>query len=210
MMRWGLAFFGALLFAAQLRAQERRPVLLEGEVGLERFNDASVRSVFRTGGSARLGPAFQFADEGRLRLRPQLGMKLFANQIDEHVTEQLLFVKLGAQASYDLFYVGQTTFFPYISTEYNWASNFDAESYGDEDTSFSERYLHGNGFSYELGLRVQVRTWYVKMGYEHFNPNMRIRDTIREEDQSSGYDTPRSYPFRFDALNISVGFSILP
>lgn len=210
MKGWGLALIGVLLSLAQLRAQERKPVFFEGEVGMERLNAGAVRSVFPMGGTIRLGPAFMFANEGRLRLRPQLGMKLFANRIDENITEQLLFVKLGGQVSYDLFYVGQTTFFPYVSTEFNWVSNYDAESYGDEDTSFSERYLHGNGLSYEFGMRVQVRNWFVKMGYEYFNPNMRIRDALLEDDLSSGYDTPRSHPFRFNTLNISVGFSIIP
>ncbi len=199
-----------LLAVLPLRGQQSVPVYLEGEFGVDRFGDASVRSVFPAGAAFRLGAAFALADQGRLRLRPQGGVKFFGNKIDEEVTEQLLIIKGGIQVSYDAFFLGQTTFFPYLGIDYNWVSNFDMESYGEEDVSYSENYLRGTGMSQEIGLRVQIREWYVKAGYELFRPRLRVRRSIVDDDLTSGYLTPSSHAFPFNTVNISLGFSIRP
>lgn len=201
---------GLLLLSTSVQAQRAVPVLLEGEVGVERFSDAAVRSVFPVGANLRLGPAFVMASEGRLRLRPQVGLKLFLNEIEEGLTEHLLFFKLGGQVCYDLFYIGQTTFFPYVAAEFNWVSNFDAERYADDDVSFSENYLRGSGWSQEMGFRVQWREVFLKAGCEFFNPTLRARQSLIEEDLAAGYVTPESQVFRFHTLNISIGFSLFP
>ena len=84
------------------------------------------------------------------------------------------------------------------------------ESYGEDDVSYSENYLRGTGISEEVGLRVQVSDWYVKAGYELFRPRLRVRQSIVDDDLTSGYVTPPSHPFRFNTVNISIGFSIRP
>lgn len=204
-------WIGAVLLATlPLHAQQKVPVYLEGEFGIDRFSDASVRSVFPAGAAIRLGAAFALTDAERLRLRPQGGVQFFGNKIDEEITEQLLIVKGGVQVSYDVFFVGQATFFPYLAVDYNWVSNFDMESYDEEDATYSENYLHGNGPSQEAGLRVQIREWYIKVGYEWFNPRLRVRRSIIEDDLVAGFLTPSSHSFRFNSLNVSLGFSIRP
>ncbi|PPL03528.1 hypothetical protein [Parapedobacter indicus] len=204
-------WMGVLLLAAlELHAQRSLPVYLEGEFGVERFGDASVRSVFPTGAALRLGAAFALADQGRLRLRPQGGVTFYGNKINEEVTEQLLFVKGGMQVSYDAFFLGRMTFFPYLGIDYNWVSNFDMESYDGEEATYSENYLHGTGISQEIGLRVQISEWYVKAGYGLFRSQLRVRRSILDNDLTSGYVTPPSHSFQFDTINISVGFSIRP
>lgn len=204
---WMILFSLAVL---PLRGQQSIPVYLEGEIGVDRFGDGDVRSVFPAGAAFRLGAAFALADQERLRLRPQGGVKFFGNTIDEEVTEQLLIIKGGVQVSYDAFFLGRTTFFPYLAVDYNWVSNFDMESYGEDDVSYSENYLRGTGISEEVGLRVQVSDWYVKAGYELFRPRLRVRQSIVDDDLTSGYVTPPSHPFRFNTVNISIGFSIRP
>ncbi|GGC17795.1 hypothetical protein GCM10011386_07160 [Parapedobacter defluvii] len=204
-------WIGILLLASlRLNAQQEVPVYLEGEFGVDRFGEASIRSVFPAGAVIRLGAAFALADQGRLRLRPQGGVKYFGNKIDEEITEQLLVIKAGVQASYDVFFIGQATFFPYLGVDYNWVSNFDMEDYGEEDATYSENYLRGSGMSQEIGLRVQIREWYVKAGYELFRPRLRAKRSIIEDDLAGGYLTPSSHAFRFNTLNISIGFSIQP
>ena len=200
-----------LLFAVlSLRAQQSVPVYLEGEIGGRLFSNASIRSVFPAGAAFRLGAALALADEGRLRLRPQGGVTFFSNQIDEDITEQLLVVKGGMEVSYDAYFVGRTTFFPYAALDYNWVFNFDMESYGEDDVSYSENYLRGNGLSQEVGLRVQVGEWYVKAGYEFFKPRLRVQRSLINDDLESGYVTPSSHVFLLNTVNISVGFSIQP
>ena len=202
----------ALLFlATTLSAQEKRPVFLELEAGIERFASPSMHSVFPAGAHLTLGPVFALASEGRLRLRPQAGVSLFFNEIDEWVTEQLIIPKLGGQVSYDAFYVRQVTFFPYLAAEFNWVANYDAESDGggeDENITYSDSYLTGTGFSQEVGLRVQVRDWYVKMGYAFFSPRLKVRRDIVADDLASGYLTPRSHSFNFNRINITVGATL--
>lgn len=207
-----MGWIGLLLSATTLSAQEKLPVSLDVEAGVERFSSSSMRSVFPVGGNLKIGPVFAVADEWRLRLRPQAGFKMFFNEIDEWVTEQLLIIKVGAQVSYDVFYVGQVTFFPYLAADFNWVTNFDAESDGgsgeDESITYSDSYLKGSGFSEELGLRVQMPKWYVKMGYEFFNPRLKTRRNIIEEDLASGYLTPKAHTFNFNTFNITIGATL--
>lgn len=200
-----------MLSGLELPAQEKFPVFLEAEVGVDRFAASAMHSVFPAGANLKLGPVFAFADEKRLRLRPHAGVKFFFNEIDDWVTEQLLVVKLGGQVSYDMFYVGQTTFFPYLAADFNWVANYDAESEGDgddADVTYSDSYLRGSGFSQEVGLRVQVREWYVKVGYEFFNPRLKVKKGLIEDDLASGYITPRSHQFDFNSFNITVGATL--
>lgn len=198
------------LATLHLYGQRSVPVYLEGEFGIDRFTDASVRSVFPAGAAFGLGAAFALTDQERLRLRPQGGVTFFGNKIDDQITEQLLIIKAGIQVSYDALFFGQTTFFPYLSVDYNWVSNFDMENYGEDDVSYSENYLRGTGISQEIGLRVQIREWYVKAGYELFRPRLRVRRAIQDDDLTSGYLTPSSHVFPFNTVNISLGFSIRP
>ncbi len=192
-----------------LRAQEKHPIFLEVEAGAERFSDRGVRAVFPLGFNVELGTAFAMADESRLRLRPQVGAKLFFNEIESGITEQLRMIRLGAQVSYDIYYIGQTTFFPYLSADFNWVANYDAESNGGvgdlENITFSDNYLRGSGFSQEIGMRFQFREWYVKMGYEFFGPRLKARKTLIEGDLASGYITPVSHPFNLNTINVTVG-----
>ena len=199
-----------LAAALGLRAQQSMPVYLEGEIGVERFADAAVRSVFPAGAAFQLGPSFALANEGRLRLRPQGGVVFFSNQIDENITEQLLNVKAGVQVSYDAYFIGRTTFFPYVALDYNWVSNFDMESYGDDDVSYSENYLRGRGLSQAVGLRVQRGEWYIKAGYVWFRPRLRVQQALVDDDLASGYITPSSHVFSLNTVVISIGFSIRP
>lgn len=197
-----------ILSVLGLSAQEKFPVFLDAEIGIERFAASAMHSVFPAGANLKVGPVFAFANEWRLRLRPHAGVKFFSNEIDDRVTEQLLVVKLGGQVSYDVFYLGQATFFPYLAADFNWVANFDAEQEGDGDDAsiiYSDSYLKGSGFSQEAGLRVQMREWYVKLGYEFFRPRLKVRRGIIEDDLASGYITPRNHPFNFNSFNISVG-----
>ncbi|SKB47633.1 hypothetical protein SAMN05660226_01544 [Parapedobacter luteus] len=197
-----------LFFISELSAQEKSPVFLELEGGVERFSDAPLRSVFPGGINLTLGPAFSVADQGRLRLRPQTGIKLFFNELDEWTTEHLRVIRLGGQASYDAFFVGQTTFFPYFAIDFNWVANYDAESAaaGDgERVSFSDNYLKGSGISQALGLRMQYREFYVKLGYEFFYPRLKVEKKVMNDDVAAGYITPTSYPFNFNVINLSLG-----
>jgi len=207
-----LALVWLLLLSTELSAQERLPVLFELEAGIERLDAGAVRAVFPAGGSLKIGAVFAVADQGRLRLRPNAGVKVFFNELDEWTTEHLRLIRLGGQVSYDLFFVGQTTFFPYVAADFNWVANYDAESDGgsgdDEQISFSEHYLRGTGFSQEVGVRAQYREFYVKLGYEIFNPRLKIRSAIVEEDLAAGYRTPRSHPFNFNTLNLSIGVTV--
>ncbi|MFC3199263.1 hypothetical protein ACFOET_16685 [Parapedobacter deserti] len=199
---------------AELVAQSRLPVLLELEGGIEWLGNTSVRRVFPAGGSLKLGPVFAMADQGRLRLRPQAGFKLFFNELDEWTTEHLRMIRLGGQVSYDLFYVGHTTFFPYAAADFNWVANYDAESDGStgdaENTTFSDSYLKGSGFSTEVGMRIQYREFYIKLGYEVLNPRLRVKGYLIDEDLEAGYMTPPSHLFNFNAVNLSVGITIGP
>jgi len=201
-----------MILVALLRAsaQQQTPIYLEGEFGVAAFTNASVRSVFPAGAVVRLGAALALADENRLRLRPQLGATFFGNKIDESITEQLLFVGGGIEVSYDAFYVKQITFFPYVSASYRGVSNFDMESYDDTDATYSESHLRGSGIAQEIGLRIQLRDWYVKGGYQLFSPRLQARKSIVEDDLSGGYVTPSTHRFHFDTVSLSVGFSIRP
>ncbi|SEL57884.1 hypothetical protein [Parapedobacter koreensis] len=206
-LAWVLLFFSM----AKLSAQERLPVFLEMEGGVERFGDASLRSVFPGGMNLTLGPAFSLADQGRLRLRPQAGFKLFFNELDEWTTEHLRFIRLGGQASYDAFYIGQTTFFPFFAIDFNWVANYDAESEatGDsENVSFSDNYLKGWGFSQVAGLRIQYQEFYLKVGYEFFNPRLKATNDVIDGDRVDGYITPSSRRFNFNTINFSLGATV--
>ncbi len=197
-----------MLLAAGVFAQEKFPVFLEAEVGMDRFTASAAHSIFPVGANLKVGPVFGFGDQWRLRLRPQGGVTFFSNKIDEWVTEQLLIAKLGGQVSYDAFFLGQTTFFPYLAADFNWVANFDAEQEGDGDdanVTYSDSYLKGAAFSQEVGLRLQVREWYVKLGYTFFSPRLKIRKDIIEDDLESGYLTPPNHRFHFNSFNIGVG-----
>src|SRR3546814_6927206 len=107
-----------------------------------------------------------------------------------------------------MFDLGDATFFPYLAADFNWVANVDAEKEGDgddADVTYSDSYLKGAGFSQEVGLRVQVREWYVKLGYEFFNPRLKVRKGIIDDDLASGYLTPRNHRFNFNSFNITVG-----
>lgn len=203
-----------MLSASGLLAQETQelpekfPVLLDAEAGANRFTSSTLHAVFPVGASLKVGPVFAFGDQWRFRLRPHAGVTFFSNKIDEWVTEQLLIVKLGGQVSYDAFYLGQATFFPYVAADFNWAANFDAETEGDGDDAnitYSDSYLRGTGFSQEVGLRVQMRQWYVKAGYAFFRPRLKVRKDIIDDDLASGYITPPNHRFNFNSVNIAVG-----
>ena len=213
-MRWLATILAGLVLmfsATRLCAQERFPVLLDAEVGAERFTSSPIRSVFPMGATLKVGPVFAFGDQWRLRMRPHAGVTFFSNKIDDWITEQLLMVKLGGQVSYDIWYLGQATFFPYLAADFNWVANFDAEEVGDGNDSniqYSESYLRGNGFSQEVGMRVQIRDWYVKLGYTFFNPKLKVRRDVIDDDLASGYITPPSHRFNFNSFNITVGASL--
>ena len=213
-MRWLATILAAVALMVQLphlSAQEvddKFPVLLDAEVGAERFVSSSIHSVFPVGAGLKVGPAFAFGDEWRLRVRPQVGVTFFSNRLDEWANEQLLIVKVGGQLSYDLFYLGQVTFFPYVGADFNWVANFDAEEVGEGDDSsveYSDSYLKGNGFSQELGMRVQMRDWYVKAGYTFFSPRLKVRRDVIDDDLAAGYLTPASHRFNFNSFHIAVG-----
>ncbi|MEC3881183.1 hypothetical protein [Parapedobacter sp. 10938] len=197
-----------MLSASGLSAQEKFPVFLDAEIGVQRFAASAMHSVFPAGANLKIGPVFAFGDQWRLRLRPHAGVTFYSNKIDDWVTEQLLIVKLGGQVSYDVFYLGQATFFPYLAADFNWVANFDAEKEGDGDdanVTYSDSYLKGTGFSQEAGLRVQMREWYVKFGYEFFSPRLKVRKDIIDDDLASGYLTPRNHRFNFNSFNVTVG-----
>ncbi|MGK6349695.1 hypothetical protein [Parapedobacter sp. DT-150] len=200
------------LSATALFAQDDLRVLWELEGGVSRFSDGEVNKVFPVGIHVSAGPVFALADQGRLRLRPHAGAKFFFNELDEWTTEHLRFLRLGGQVSYDAFYIGQTTFFPYAAADFNWVANYDAESDGgsgdDENVSFSDSYLRGAGFSQAIGLRVQYREMYIKLGYEFFDTRLRVRKSIIDEDLAAGYITPISHPFNFNTINLSVGLTV--
>ncbi|MGV3761926.1 hypothetical protein [Parapedobacter sp.] len=213
-MKWTQIIAGwmmLVLSVSNLPAQERPekfPVLLDAEVGVDRFTASTMHSIFPVGANLKLGPVFAFGDQWRFRMRPHAGVTFFSNEIDDWVTEQLLIVELGGQVSYDAFYFGQATFFPYVAADFNWVGNFDAEQEGDgddTDVTYSDSYLRGTGFSQEMGLRIQVREWYVKLGYEFFRPRLKIQKEIIEDDLASGYITPRTHRFNFNSFNMTVG-----
>jgi len=217
-MSWCKTMFAGwvalMLSVSGLSAQETQavpekfPVLLDAEIGASRFTSPATRSVFPLGANLKVGPVFAFGDQWRFRLRPQVGVTFFSNRIDDWVTEQLLIVKLGGQVSYDAFYLGQATFFPYLAADFNWVANFDAEEVGEGDdtnVTYSDSYLKGTGFSQEVGVRVQVREWYVKLGYEFFSPRLQVRQDVINDDLASGYITPPNHRFNFNSFNISVG-----
>ncbi|MFB2119922.1 hypothetical protein ACEVG1_11965 [Parapedobacter sp. 2B3] len=210
-MKWTNMLTGwtaLILSVSALSAQEKPSVFLDAEVGIDRFAAGAMHAVFPVGANLKAGPVFAFADEWRLRLRPHAGVRFFSNKLDDWVTEQLLVVKLGGQVSYDVFYLGQATFFPYLAADFNWVANYDAEKEGDGDdanVTYSDSYLKGTGFSQEAGLRVQVREWYVKFGYELFSPRLKVRKNVIDDDLAAGYLTPRNHRFNFNSFNITVG-----
>lgn len=199
--------FFAIASVSILHAQEERiPIFYELEGGVAWFPDNGVRSVFPAGLTLKTGPSFALGNDARLRLRPQAGVKIFIKQEDSNLMEYLRILKLGGEVSYDAHYAGGITFFPYLSIDYNWVANYDAENAGtDQEVIYSENYIRGSGISQELGLKVQYRQFYIKGGYEFFRPVLRIRRSILEEDLAGGYLTPVSHRFDFNAFNISVG-----
>src|SRR5690554_4207493 len=100
-----------LLAGLRLAAQEELPsmaVNLELEGGAAVFQGKSMRSDFPVGLSLDLGAELSTGRDLRVRVRPQVGLRLFSRDIDRNIDEQFRLIRLGGTFSYDAYFVGQT------------------------------------------------------------------------------------------------------
>lgn len=216
MLRKFLTIFFLILSVAvqgqdEFMIEKPLETFFELEAGYSGLVDRDVRSVFRGGAQLLVGVDLAFGPQNRYRFRPQAGVVFFINQQGEFFQERLRIIKTGGQFSYDAYFIGQTTFFPYVSLDYNFVNNYDWESDGvdfdgnHQNVRYSDSYLRGRGLSTELGLKIQYRNFYTKLGYQFFQPTLRVRDSIVEEELWLGYRTPGSHQFNLNSFNVTVG-----
>ncbi len=211
----------ALALGSRAVAQEDLPrtaAYLELEGGAAMFQSSSMRSDFPVGLQMALGVEFATGNDLRVRLRPQAGLRFFSKYIEQNTNEHFRILRLGGTISYDAYFMGQTSFFPYVSMNYNWVSNYDAEtvgydSEGQPNIVYSDSFIKGGGFSTELGLKVQYRRFYVKGGFDLFKPILRVQ-FVEEDEQSMQGEGDRQVfivrhqrePFNLNAFNLSIGY----
>lgn len=191
---------------------------LELEGGLAMFQSSSLRRDFPIGLQLAFGTELATGRDLRVRLRPQVGVRFFSQPVEEDTNKHFRIFRLGMTFGYDTYFVGQTTFFPYLTLNYNWVNQYDAETIGYDSEGratvvYSDSDIKGNGVSTELGLKIQYQRFYVKGGFDIFRPVLRVRYTeeverIESDDRLSIVLQTRHQreTFNLNAFSLSIGY----
>lgn len=188
---------------------------LELEGGLAMFQSAGMRADFPLGFQLAFGAELATGRDLRIRLRPQLGVRFFTKDVEQDTNEHFRLFRVGSTFGYDAYFIGQTSFFPYVTVNYNWVNNYEAETTGydwegNPTVVYSDSFIKGNGVSAELGLKVQIRSFFVKGGFDVFQPSLRVR--YEEEVEQPDRDRPilqtryRNESFNLNAFSLSIGY----
>lgn len=201
---------------AQEEDLPRMAANLEMEGGVSVFQAKSLRSVLPAGLMLDLGAELSTGRDLRLRLRPQVGVRFFSRDIESNIDEQFRQIRVGGTFSYDAYFRGQTSFFPFVSVNYNWVNNYDAETVGHDSEGrpniiTSDSFIKGGGLSTAFGVKVQYQRFFVRGGYEIFNPILRERyeEEIELPEPDSGTVINVGYQrkaFDLSAFKLSVGY----
>ncbi len=210
---------GFLLGGERVASQEDLPrmaVNMELEGGASMFQAKTLRSDFPAGLMLDLGAELSTGRDLRLRLRPQVGIRFFSRNIERNVDEQFRQIRLGGTFSYDAYFRGQTSFFPFVSFNYNWVNNYDAETVGHDSEGrpniiTSDSFIKGSGLSTAFGVKVQYQRFFIRGGYEIFRPILRERyeEEIELPEPDSGTVTEVRFQrrtFDLSAFNLSIGY----
>lgn len=201
-----------LLAGKRLAAQEELPRIafnVELEGGLSVFHAKSMRADFPVGLMLDLGTELSTGQDLRVRLRPQVGVRFFSHDIERNVDEQFRQIRVGGTFSYDAYFRGQTSFFPFVSLNYNWVDNYDAETVGHDSEGrpnviTSDSFIKGSGLSTTLGLKIQHQRFFVRGGYELFTPLLNVRYAEEVEQVVQHYYRRES--FDLSAFKLSIGY----
>lgn len=206
-----------LLAGGRAAAQEELPRLavnVELEGGASVFSAKSMRSDFPVGLMLDLGTELSTGRDLRVRLRPQIGLRLFSQDIERNIDEQFRLIRVGGAFSYDAYFVGQLSFFPFVALNFNWVNNYDAETVGYDSEGrpnivTSDSFVKGRGVSTALGLKVQYQRFFARGSYDIFTPILNVR-YAKEEEQIGGVQVVHYYyrrePFDLSAFNLSIGY----
>lgn len=206
---------GTCLFA-QEEELPRMGINLELEGGGVMFQSKSLRSDFPVGLMLDLGAELSTGRDLRVRLRPQVGVRFFSKDIGNNIDEQFRQIRMGSTFSYDAYFLKKTSFFPFVSVNYNWVNNYDAETVGYDSEGrpniiTSDSFIKGHGLATAFGIKVQYQRFFVRGGYEVFTPILRQRQEIEvESPEPDGGTVIETFyqrkSFDLSAFNLSVGY----
>lgn len=209
-----------VLAGLRLSAQEGEApkvgVNLELEGGGTMFQSKSLRSDFPVGLMLDLGAELAAGRDLRVRVRPQIGLRFFSKDIGNNIDEQFRQIRVGSTFSYDAYFLKQTSFFPFVSVDYNWVNNYDAETVGYDSEGrpniiTSDSFIKGHGLVTTFGVKVQYQRFFVRGGYEVSTPILRERQEVEVESPEPDGETVtethyQRKSFDLSAFNLSIGY----
>lgn len=209
-----------VLAGLRLSAQEGEApkvgVNLELEGGGTLFQSKSLRSDFPVGLMLDLGAELAAGRDLRVRVRPQIGLRFFSKDIGNNIDEQFRQIRVGSTFSYDAYFLKQTSFFPFVSVDYNWVNNYDAETVGYDSEGrpniiTSDSFIKGHGLVTTFGVKVQYQRFFVRGGYEVSTPILRERQEVEVESPEPDGETVteahyQRKSFDLSAFNLSIGY----
>jgi hypothetical protein len=173
--------------------------------------------VFTTGVNLYAGAELPLMNQ-RLFVQPIGGMKWYFKEITQEnsLTEHFRTWKAGVAFSYNLVSIKQINISPLIRFDYNWSSNYYSETYNYDfysntsSVALSDKYLKGTGISYDLGIKLQKKKWYLKIDHEFFKPVLNVNEQLRSEAYGQGFLIPATYTYNMNSLNLTIGYQIIP
>jgi hypothetical protein len=176
-----------------------------------------LNNVFTAGVNGAIGPVISVLDE-KLSIQPLGGMKWYFKQVKEEnsLTEHFRTWKAGVSVSYTVVGFKGIQLSPLLRLDYNWSSNYYSETYdynvynGMSSIALSDKYLKGNGISYDIGMKIQRPNWYLKIDHEFFKPTLTVNEKLRSEAWNQGFFIPENYTYNLNSFNLTIGYQIIP
>lgn len=190
------------------------PLGMDFEFGFAVPTKKEISNLYPVGLHLELGPKVGFLPSQRLWIKPLGGLRWLPQNVEgmgEGVMQHFLTWHTGLELQYQ-FQHRNLFYYPLLRMNYNWSRNFESvttDTGSDySDTSYSDTFISGRGFSTELGMRFQVRTGYIKLSYTIYRPNLHLGQSVINDDHRAGYTGIQAQRLNFNTINIGLGYDL--
>ncbi|WP_157278542.1 hypothetical protein [Olivibacter sitiensis] len=190
------------------------PLGMDFEFGMSVPTGKEAFNLYPLGAQFELGPKVGMLTSQRLWLKLLGGVRWLGQNMDGfngNEMQHFLSWYSGAEFTYQ-FQKNNLFLYPILRINYNWSRNFSSytEDAGTDysNTTYSYTYIRGKDWSPELGLRLQIRTGYLKLSYNLYRPELRLSDRVINDDHMAGYHGIERQRINFSTINIGIGYDL--
>lgn len=190
------------------------PLGMDFELGIAIPTTKEIFNLYPLGLNLELGPKVGLLPSQRLWVKPLGGLRWLPQNMEDlngEVMQHFLTWHTGIELQYQ-FQKGNLFLYPLLRLNYNWSRNFSSVTtdvgMDYSDTDYSYTYVRGSGLSQELGIRFQIRTGYLKLSYNFYNPNLSLSDRVINDDYNAGYRGITQQRLNFNTINIGIGYDL--